>query len=138
MEIKNLQKATKVLGQIEKIDHEIIRIEKIAMLLADKSEGASIKITAKNASDKTQRDKIKFKSPFAADMLPSGFGFLGAIMLGQTNGIDSGQADNGLTLEMAITDSESLMVLGILINSKNRQRNNLLKQLERLGVKQQK
>lgn len=137
MDAKKLEQSAKIYNQVKKLDAEIIELESMAEQLLHEETTSIIKIDI---------EKCELK----ADSL--------------TYGIDSGRGSSGITFGAAIfpigfldsfneeykkrypvknnqssshdlTNNETLLVLGTLIHIKQNNRNSLLLELEKLGVK---
>jgi hypothetical protein len=133
MNLTKLEKATKILNSIKELDAEIIKIESLAEVAANKRMEATVKITLEDL-EKEGEEKLELDEDGS---LYSGFkglisGYMNPISFRCTGQLD--EKKNKTTFEQDVNDITLLHILGFLAADKKAKRENLLRQLKRLGL----
>ena len=138
MDIKRLEKATKIYEQIKLLDAEIIEIDRFAMLIANGEIKSSFELKVDDiGSKKEDENKVRFDSDGSIintqqmqtmmynSIFPSWF-----------QQIDNStiKNKNEHSLKYPISDHTTMSILGILLCEKQSKRKSLLNDLEQLGV----
>lgn len=132
MDIKQLEKATRMLSSIKEIDQEIIDIEKIAMILANSDTESSFVL---KIIDQEQRDKSLAQEKQEDDESPAR-SFLAQFM---TSGLlphvtRDDKDDFTHTINASLSVNVTMQILGVLLYEKQNKRTKLIKRLESYGI----
>lgn len=141
MNLKKLEKATKIYEQIKIIDAHIIQIEKLAMLAASGEIKSSFQLKIEDIGEKNKEaEKVKFDEH--GSLIKTNPESLREKMLQQMNwmpfftGFENKNEQNKHQhlLEQELSENLTLQILGILLYEKNTLKKSYLSQLEKLGV----
>ena len=127
MKIKNLDKATRIFESIKKLDEEIIKIDKYAMLAATGKTNVSInfEIFEDKKEDILDSDGSLRMGSVSHPYLQSLFrSYCEPVIPKKTEGI-----------QQVISDVLTLQILGVILSEKNTERNRLINELQELGFK---
>lgn len=137
MNYKKLEKATRILAQIKELDQSIIQIDRIALIIANGGGNSSFTLSVQEHK-KAEDDKVKFDEDGS---LTQGIDSYTSMIRKYVMWYDpvSQPADNHTSnthnLNMALSENATLQILGVLLGEKHRQRDLLMGELARLGVK---
>jgi len=123
MNANALQKATKLLASIHDLDKEIVAIEKKANKIADGEKFVNIELSfQEDKPEKPVIDTDGFDSMYKSILGYSGFGYQPLSVIPKD------------TLKFNLSDTETLFVLGALIQVKKEKRKQLCQLIIDLGV----
>jgi hypothetical protein len=142
MNVKQLQKASRILEKIKMLDEEIIQIDKQALLIANGEVKIELSLKVKDlAKERKEAEKVQFDEDGS---LIQGGGFYEMMRRSMGSGImpayqiSFGGSDpkNEVKAESfeTITERASLQILGVLLGEKQSKRLELISQLEKVGV----
>ena len=140
MELKKLNKASKIFDRIKELDKEIIELDKLAIVAINDKTEIKLNLTIENI---TKKENDENKVSFDED---------GSLVFGRSVGRISGlygfweqrmnelsseikQPKNTTELKNKLNSRDFLLVIKVLLESKNEERNSLFKQLSDLGVR---
>jgi hypothetical protein len=140
MELKQLDKATKIYSDIQKIDAEIIEIERLASLVANGEVKSSFEL---KVVDKQKQEEESQKLEFDEDgdiIRPNCVTFdhlhnfpLSILRLQNYNNKES-KSRSANTLSSNLSESTTLQILAVLLNEKKKRRIDLINKLKSFGV----
>lgn len=135
MKISKFEKAQKIYERVQKLDGEIIDIERLAHICAEGHNEINLQIKIKNLS-KANDKKVLFDCDGSLidpnrQETPGMFSF--SFMLGSA---DPKKKEDKYTdrLEEIISDEVTLQVLGVLILQKQQERHALMLTLQKMGL----
>lgn len=144
MDINNLERANEILLQIKKLDAEIIEIDRLALLAADGEIKSSFKMSICDIGNvKAESEKAKFDDD--GSLISNGTSgskytsifesitFL-ANNLRQAQATHAAAVKNTGTLEQELSNSSTLLLLGVLLGDKQSRRRYLIKELKTYGI----
>jgi hypothetical protein len=136
MNIVKLEKATKIYEQIKQLDNAIIEIDRIAMLIANGEVSCSFDLKVNDLTKTEEQCQVGFDEDgslrSACDPIHPyrlSFSLLGGVLRNTTP-----PPVNENILKAELTENTALSILGVLLCDKQYQRDQLINQLERLGV----
>jgi hypothetical protein len=140
MDKKQLIKCNKALRKIEKLDSEIINIEKITMLVSNGEFESSFELKIRDLSrkDRKQQESL-FDGDGSLNFDNTPYGLLAS--LSKLYGCSSYQLQAkkeekfDFTLKPTLSESSILRILGILLAELQYERESLLNELQRHGIK---
>lgn len=141
--LTSLEKANKILVKIKELDQDIIQLEGLAMILSNKK--SSVKLTLE-VTDLEKEDKKKkvLDEDGSINIRTLGEGLMESFRQHQLshlqmygNQVSScyGFKQEGHKLNKTITDTAGLGILGVILGEYREERNQLLKQIQNLGIK---
>lgn len=136
MKLTQLEKAQKLYDRVKELDGEIIEIEKLAQLIADKK--TEIKLTLK-INDLEEKDKEKSKVAFDEDgsLIHGAYArsLMASMFTIRLQGCDP-EKEKKYTdkFDCDISDRITLQVLGVLLADKLEARTLAIKALNKLGI----
>jgi hypothetical protein len=142
MNVKQLQKASRILEKIKMLDEEIIQIDKQALLIANGEVKIELSLKVKDlAKERKEAEKVQFDEDGS---LIQGGGFYEMMRRSMGSGImpayqiSFGGSDlkNEVKAESfeTITERAALQILGVLLGEKQSKRLELISQLGKVGV----
>ena len=138
MELKKLTKASKILDRIKELDKEIIELDKLAMVAVNDKMNIELNLTIENLSKKEdQENKVTIDSDGSLNFGGSSEGLeeMYRRMMGFSLGLQEQMKKNTTELKNKLTSKDFLLILKVLLDSKNEERNSLFNQLSNLGVR---
>lgn len=142
MNIKKLEKAYKVIERIKILDNDIIQIEKVAMSTANNTASSSFKLFVKNIGETDNKENILEEdgslkkgslefgvSPFSLWGSMFSFPRMGS------EGKETKDKKDTTVLGYELSETATLKILAILLLEKQQLREELLKELEKFGLK---
>lgn len=139
MNLKQLDKATRILSEIKELDNQIISIEKHAMLIANGNVALDLKLFILDLEKQAkEQNKVGFTEDgslsYDAELrnlmkgyfMPS-FGILGSKP-------EEKKKECETTFMSELSESAALQILGILLYEKQTKRQSLLAKLNKIGV----
>jgi len=140
MELKQLDKATKIYSDIQKLDSEIIEIERLANLVANGEVKSSFEL---KIEDKQKQEEESQKLEFDEDgdiIRPNCVTFdhlhnfpLSILRMQNYNNKES-KTKSANTLSSNISESTTLQILAVLLNDKKKRRFDYINKLKSFGV----
>ena len=138
MNIKTLEKASKIIEQIKKLDAEIIELDKYAMKLINSNSEINLTLSfdkENNESDKVNFDedgslinmpRMEYISPFFMTHNPlfGAGGFCG----------EPKKQNDTETLNRKLSESATLKIIGIILIELNDKRNDLISKVNKIGI----
>lgn len=142
MNLKKIEKASKIVEQIKRLDAAIIEIDRFALMIANQDSPCIIDLKADDEKKKAEEsNKVRFDedgsllNPGHEDIMErmrrSMLGFAPGGWLTPSCGTPK---DTRVSLVAEMSNTETLQVLGILLGNKQAQRGALLHQLQQIGV----
>jgi len=130
MDIKKLEKATKIYERIRVLDGEIIEIEKNAMLVAngETKSGFELKIENLAGVENSEEDSDDKNDSGIGGYFT--FGILGYIE--RKNNIRENKNESIFKSDLSV--NSTMAILGVLLHEKQHQRQILISKLEKMGV----
>lgn len=138
MELKKLTKVSKIFDRIKELDKEIIELDKLAMDAVNDKMNIELNLTIENLSKKEdQENKVTIDSDGSLNFGGSSEGLEGMYrrMMGFSLGLQEQTKKNTTELKNKLTSKDFLLILKVLLDSKNEERNSLFNQLSNLGVR---
>jgi hypothetical protein len=133
MNIKQLEKATRIIEQVKALDKEIIDIDRQALLVANGEVKIELNIDVTDLAKKREEEEaVKFDEDGS---LLSGEEFKGILRYAVTFHMGRPKDEKkkkGYGAE--ISETAALQIFGILLYEKQTRRTQLLQKLERIGV----
>ena len=139
MNIKQLEKATKLIEQIKEHDENIMRLEKMAIELSN-GASANISMSVELKKEDIKKPVLDSDGSLCSDddsetdfdkymnaRLPQSI--LGSFAYGGTT---SSKPSNKILYEDTLSDSDSLMVINVIVFRKKQQRQRLINQVEKM------
>jgi len=143
MDLAKLEKAAKILAQIQTLDKEIIEIDKFAIKVANRDCDCNIKIDLTEVDKENKKENVFDEYGFIKNQYLTGDTEKPVVQpLPLSSLFDRwGVSPASITpvkpvdqvLGSKLSDKETLQILGILLNNKNEARKVLLKSLKLLG-----
>jgi hypothetical protein len=137
MNIKNLQQGQLIYNQIVALDKEIIGIEKKAMILANQSQVVTLQLAFESNSESNKPVSNPNDDPYGLESITTRW--LGILQESRPPSflfsMGSPKSNKADTIDLKLSETEALMVLGVILSIKKDQRNSLLNQLRELGFK---
>lgn len=138
MTIKQLEKASKIIEKIKKLDDEIIELDKYAMKLINSN--SEISLTLSFDKENKESDKVSFDEDGSLISQPrmeyiSPFSMFQNTMfgLGGFSGEPKKQNDTE-TLNRNLSESATLKIIGIILCELNEKRNDLINKVNKIGI----
>ncbi len=133
MELKSIQKASKILERIKVLDEEIVEIDKFANKLLNGGLDTKIKLSFKKDKKNSPGEvSIDADGSLVTGKKEAPLGmFSGFFISSQSDKKD----DDVLEFENCISEQTMLQALGLLVQVKNSEREEKLKQLQKMGFK---
>jgi len=140
MNIKQIEKANKILLDIKILDSEIIELEKFAMLIADGEVTIDFSLNVHDLKKKReQEEKISFDEDgsliSALEKMRNRLSYYSPFAMGglvEYQNADSKSHVKNLT--NILNENEGLQVLGVLLGIKQQKRQRLIESLNKIGV----
>jgi len=139
MNVKDLEKASKLMEQIKALDAEIIKVEKFAVQLANHNHKAEIIFKAENLDDQAKQ-KVCFDEDGSL-MTPgaehrSRFDMFSSMINGGPRhySFRCDQSVGTTVLNAQVTETDMLQMLGLLLHIRQEQRRDLIGELKRMGL----
>lgn len=139
MDIKQLEKASRLMDKLKTIDADIIEMEKIAHLLASGQSKQSMVLAVTDTSPETEPKKEVLDSDGSLNTGNQSKGFLGSLF-GVSFTIDHSISSNNTNdkrtkkLDVQLSDTTALQVLGVLMEQKLKARIEIIEKLKKLGL----
>lgn len=142
MNIKQIEKATALVAKIKRLDEDIILLEKMAIEMSN-GQGARIKIEVEFSTETKKpnvfdehgfiKDEYKGERDFAETPVSSCSNMFSFVI--DSCGLSKPKKDEVKKFEFseALSDSDSLMILNVLVFRKNQQRKKIINQLEKMS-----
>ena len=142
MNLKKLEKATKILEKIKVLDAEIIQIDKFAILVASGETKINIDLKCENHRKKEdEANKVKFdedgsivRSSHDGDAtqyyFPNGAFFSGFL---QQLKLPSNEPKNETSIKQELSDTATLSILGVILCEKQEARRKLIESIKQMG-----
>ncbi len=137
MDIKKLEKAAKIYGQIKILDAQIIDIDKFAMTVANNETKSSFELRCEDLSKKKEdEEKINFDDDGSiikkhSESYKSVFDLWTPRLYSQSV---EDKNDNEIILKNELSVNAVMAILGVLLHEKQAQRILLMNQLQKIGV----
>jgi len=138
MNLKKLQKATKILEEVKLLDAQIIELDRFAMLVVSGDTKCSFALTIENAP-KEEVEKVGFDEDGSLKM-GGAESYIEQMMKRYSyqpllwgSSPTPSAATNTQTLNHKLEESGALSILGILLGEKQVRRDKLLNQLKDFG-----
>lgn len=129
MKLQNLEKSTKILEAIKKLDSEIVGIEKHAMRIVSGEIKTNIEFSFED-----KNKKVETKAEFDEDGSLIFSRAFSRVWMDSINGSSENVPTNTDTISNNdIPEELSLQLLGVMLHYKNSIRKSLLTKLERMG-----
>ena len=140
MNIKKLEKATKIFEQIKVLDAQIIEIDRFAMLVANGEIKSSFELKVEDIGKKKEdEEKVSFDadgSLIKGDSIPE-YSFRinwGSIIPCGLTGSSDKKNKNEHLYKTELSENGTMQILGILLYEKQQQRQALIQKLQSYGV----
>jgi hypothetical protein len=144
MNLKKLEKATKILEQIKKLDAEILELDRFAIKVANRDTDCNVSISLVDKSPEVKREHIFgeygfLKPEYTGEQEKPKESSMYDIMHSLRMGWFGQQASIKHVvvtdcLQHKLSDKETLQILGILLGNKHDARALLIKALNQMGV----
>lgn len=126
MDLKSLEKASKIIAKVKQIDKEIIELDKFAAALVNGDVRAEFSLSFTDNKPKEEKPKEP-----ESDFHHGGFS---GLILNWCNGEPSKPTRHKHTITSDTTESVTLNLLAVLLADKYDKRTALLNQIKKLGI----
>lgn len=135
MQIKQLERATKILQSIKELDAEIVRVEAFAMQAANDDIELKLRLDIVDLKKKAEEDnKVKFDEDGSLDtsryLIPRLMFSYGGVVTADEKKDKSSKTE----YSRDISNSSALQILGVLLFELQNKRMQLIRKLEAIGV----
>ena len=130
MKIQNAEKISKLLLKIKELDEEVVRLEKMANVIANDNLGIKVKFKVLLPQEEKEKDIIDKDESLNMRDTGSMFSYLFPSLAIK----DAKKERNEEHRSFRVTDSEALQMLGVIIGSIDSERRKLIKKLESLQL----
>lgn len=136
MDIKKLKSASGLLEQLKTIDQEIIKLDKLAMSIANKKCDIEVELKVVDLEKVEKETEERLKADTDSMEQSSIFDVYWTARRYRYGGEsqDSKPKKNKLSLSEKVSDTESLEILAILLRNKRDKQRKIISRLEKLGV----
>jgi hypothetical protein len=130
MDIKTIKKLSNILAEIEVLDAEVMRIEKTALLIADKPTNCTLKISFENPLKEENKKILDGDGSLINNDAPDYYGSIfRSMMYGMPS--KSSKPDTRYHHKEHINEVTTLHILNFILMQKNKERELLLKEIQK-------
>ena len=124
MKINKLAKAAKLLENLKQFDAEILEIERYAMEIANEECVVTLQLSVENKDKEAPSEEFRLPNPME----------IYSFLIPRYVAVDQHKSTKSKSLAHNITETETLMVLGVLLQIKQHKRKNIIHQLQSMNV----
>ena len=132
MNLKQIEKATKIVEELKSLDKSIIELDKMAIKIVNDAKDIKINISCTLPEEDKKENIFDEDGSLKIEPTPTSISWGSIFVYSSTQKVEENK--NELSITESLTDISALQLIGVLILDKQNKRKELINQLNKLGA----